>query len=179
MARFYSLLWLHWALRLTLCSIVLACGISFVITTSLYISQGAPSLNDKVLLALFDLFTFWFAIMWSITLLIALFRGMKFIFNRCHAGFTLKLLACEKQEYLQSIGYGDLVRVWRKWLMLLIWLVASEMVLAIIFTKSFTNVSGVFEWFSIYWLFTFILIAGYFSFIILGSRCKKVKIIAC
>ncbi len=179
MARFYLLLWLNWAVRLTLCSILLACGLSFVITLSLYISQGAVPLHGEVLSALFDLFAFWFALMWSVTLLIALFRGLKFIFNRCYAGYMLKLLACTEPEYVQNIGYGDLVRVWRRWLMLLIWLVGAEMVVALIFANFFTSYGALFEWFSIYWLFTFILVGGFFSFILLGSRCKKVQIIAC
>ena len=54
--------------------------------------------------------------------------------------------------------------VWRKWFMLLIWLVGSIMIFALALTHLFTSYSGLFEWFDIYWLFGFILMEGYFSF---------------
>lgn len=179
MSRFYFLLWLHWVIRLTLCSVLLACGISFIVTIFIYFSQGMPPLDGEIFIALFKIFKFWFQIFWSLTLLIALFRSLKYIFNTPHAGYELKLMACEKDEVLEDIGYGDLVKVWRKWFMLLIWLSGAIMILALACTYLFTSFSGVFEWFNIYWLFGFILVAGYFSFILLGARCKKVKVVKC
>jgi len=120
MSKFYFLLWLKWAVRLSVCSVVLACGLSFLITLFIYISQGMPSLNGKIYVALFSVFKFWFAISWSFTLLIALFRSLKFIFNIPHANYQLKLMACgDSDEFIEVVGYGDLVRVWRKWFMLL------------------------------------------------------------
>ncbi|MEA3330889.1 MAG: hypothetical protein U9Q29_04265 [Campylobacterota bacterium] len=179
MSRFYLLLWLHWVVRLTLCSVLLASATSCVVTIFIYFSQGMPPLGGEILTALFDIFKFWFQIFWSLALLVALFRTLKYIFNTPHAGYELKLMACGSSEVLQNIGYGDLVKVWRKWFMLLVWLSGAIMILALAFTYFFTSFDGVFEWFSIYWLFGFILIAGYFSFILLGARCKKVKVVKC
>jgi len=61
--------------------------------------------------------------------------------------------------------------------MLLVWLVGSMVVFALVAMRIFTSYSGLFEWFNIYWLFGFILVAGYLSFILLGMRCKKIKIV--
>ena len=178
MSRFYFLLWLNWAVRLSICSVVLACGFSFLITLFLYLNQGMPTLNADIYTALFSLFKFWFAISWSFTLLIALFRSLKFIFNTPHANYQLKLMACgDDEEFIEMVGYGDLVRVWRKWFMLLVWLVGSMVVFALVAMRIFTSYSGLFEWFNIYWLFGFILLSGYLSFILLGMRCKKIKIV--
>jgi hypothetical protein len=179
MAKFYLLLWLHWAMRLSISTLLLACGFSFAITIFIYAYHGFATLNSEVYVALFDLFQFWFPIMWSAALLLALFRSLKFIFNSCNDGFMLRLTACGSSEVIEPVGYGDLVRVWRKWFMLIIWLVGAQMIVAIIFTNLFTSLSGVFEWFNIYWLFTFVLMSGYFSFILLGSRCKRVKVVKC
>ncbi len=179
MSRFYLLLWLSWALRVTVCSVVLACGFSFLITLILYFNQGMPNLSEEVLTALFDLFKFWFPLLWSFTLLVALFRSLKYIFNNPHAGYELKLLNCKRDNVLEEIGYGDLIKVWRRWFMLIIWLVGSFMILSLAFTYMFTSLSGVFEWFNIYWLFGFVLAAGYFSFILMGSRCTRVKVRKC
>lgn len=186
MSKFYFILWLKWALRLTLCSVLLAVLLASIVTAYLYFSQGMPELNSEVSSALLDIFKFWFPILWSITLLLALFRSLKYIFNSCINGFELKLLTCSsakdenaEDEIIKTIGYGDLVKVWRRWFMLIIWLVGSFMVLSLVYTHLFTSFSGVFEWFNIYWLFGFILISGYFSFILLGARCKKVKVIKC
>ncbi|QOY55195.1 hypothetical protein HUE87_02855 [Candidatus Sulfurimonas marisnigri] len=179
MSKFYFLLWLKWAARLVTCSIILAYAITIIITSFIYYSSSMPTFNSEVFQALRDILEFWFPIVWSVTLLLALFRGMKYIFNTCINGYEFKLLNCKSDETIEIIGYGDLVKVWRKWFMLIIWLVGSIMVLSIAYTSIFTSFSGIFEWFSIYWLFCFILLSGYFSFIILGSRCKRVKIVKC
>lgn len=138
-----------------------------------------PSIDAKVFAALRDILDFWFPIVWSFTLLLALFRSIKYIFNTCINGYKLNLLTCSESEIIKSIGYGDLVKVWRRWIMLNIWLVGGLMVIAVIFTSLFTNFNGVFEWFSIYWLFSFILLSGYISFMLLGSRCKQVRVVKC
>jgi len=138
-----------------------------------------PSIDAKVFAALRDILDFWFPIVWSFTLLLALFRSIKYIFNTCINGYKLNLLTCSESEIIMSIGYGDLVKVWRRWIMLNIWLVGGLMVIAVIFTSLFTNFNGVFEWFSIYWLFSFILLSGYISFMLLGSRCKQVRVVKC
>lgn len=179
MSRFYLFLWLRWALRLTLCSLLLGVLLSFLMSASMYLLKGLPELTPEITGALFDIFKFWFPLFWSFTILIALFRGLKHIFNSCISGFELRLLTCDGKETIEKIGYGDLVKVWRKWLMLLIWLVGSIMILALVYTNLFTSYDGLFEWFNIYWLYGFILLGGYFSFIIMSSRCKKVKIVRC
>ena len=182
MSRFYFILWLKWALRLTLCSISFASILAAFVTLFIYISQGMPTHSSEIYDALVQVFLFWFVILWNFTLLVALFRSLKYVFNSCYNGFKLQLLSCpkdSKSEVLESIGYGDLLKVWRKWFMLIIWLVGTQMIFALIFTKFFTAYNGIFEWFNIYILYAFILVAGYFSFILLSARCKRVKILTC
>ena len=179
MSRFYFILWLRWAARLVTCSVLLAYAITIIITATIYFSSSMPELNTEVFRALKDILDFWFPIVWSLTLLLALFRGIKYIFNTCINGYEFKLLTCKGDETIEIIGYGDLVKVWRKWFMLNIWLVGSFMIIAVVLTHVFTSFSGVFDWFSIYWLFGFILLSGYFSFMLMGARCKKVKIVKC
>ncbi len=182
MSKFYFSLWLQWVFRLTLCSIAFASILSLFVTIFIYIAQGMPTYSSEVYSALVQVFTFWFVILWNFTLLIALFRSLKYVFNSCHSGYKLQLLSClkeTKREVLDCIGYGDLLKVWRKWFMLMIWLVGAQMIFALIFTKLFTSYDGIFEWFNIYILYTFVLVAGYFSFILLGSRCKRVEIVKC
>jgi len=179
MSRFYFLIWLKWTFRLTLCSVVLALVFSLLITSITYIIQGMVALNSDVVKALFDLVQFWFPVVWSLTLLIALFRSLKYIFNSCSGGYEFKLLTCKENEIIETVGYGDLVKVWRRWFMLLIWLVGSIMIIALVFTNLFTSYSGIFEWFDIYYLFGFILLSGYFSFVLLGSRCRRIKVVRC
>ncbi|WP_373036650.1 hypothetical protein [Sulfurimonas sp.] len=179
MSKFYFLLWLRWSLRVTLCSTVFASVLAAFVTLYIYISQGMPTFGSEVVKALVDVFIFWFPIFWSFTLLLALFRSLKYIFNTCISGYELKLYTCDLKELIDNIGYGDLVKVWRKWFMLIIWLVGSLMVLSLAYTYIFTSYNGVFEWFDIYWLFGFILISGYFSFIMMSARCKRVKVAKC
>jgi len=167
MNKFYFLLWFKWALRLSVSSLFMAFVITFFITLYIYLSIGSPSLEQKNISALLDISKFWFVIAWSFTLLISLFRGIKYIFNSCIDGYELKLLTCKGDEVIDIIGYGDLVKVWRKWFMLMIWLVAILMIVTM------------FNYYNIYALFGFILLSGYFSFIIMISKCKRVKVIRC
>jgi len=179
MAGFYISLWLKWAIRVSICSIVSAFGLSFLIMLVIYFNQGMPTLESEVLEALFDITMFWFAIVWSLTLLVSLFRSLKYIFNSCNRAYKLQLLRCDSAEFIEPIGYGDLVKVWRKWFMLIIWLVGVQMVLSTAFSYLFLDAEGVLSWFNIYWLYAFILISGYFSFILLSNRCKRVKVLKC
>lgn len=182
MTRFYTILWSRWALRLTIETLLMAFILSFLITFYIYAQKGFMSLDSVLYRALFEIFTFWFALLWSLSLLLALFRSIKFVFNSCYDGYKLELLVCHKKskkEVIRYIGYGDLVKVWRKWLLLMIWLVGSEMIIALLFTKLLGSFTSTFEWFNIYILYLFILVAGYFSFIILSSRCKSVRVSKC
>lgn len=179
MRTFYFFLWLRWAIRITLSSVGMALSGALVITLFIYLKQGLPALNDDVYLALLDIVKFWFPLTWSISLLIVLFRSLKYIFNIQISGYMLQLLDCSTKEVIDTIGYGDLIKVWRKWFMLIIWLIGSQMLIAITITYTFASATSVFEWFSIYYLFVFLLIAGYFSFVLLGGRCKKVKVVKC
>jgi hypothetical protein len=146
------------------------------------VSQGVQTLNQEVYSALFDIFKFWFGVLWNFTILIALFRSLKYIFNSCYSGYKLILHTCQNKnnaEVIEYVGYGDLFKVWRRWLMLIIWLVGVQMILALIFTMLFTSFDAIFDWFNTFVLYAFILIAGYLSFILLSVRCKLVKVKKC
>jgi len=179
MLKFYFLLWLRWAARVVTCSVLLAYFFSIIITAIIYFNSSKLSIDADIFNALRDILEFWFPLVWSFTLLLALFRAIKYIFNTCINGYELKLLTCRDSKVINTIGYGDLVKVWRRWIMLIIWLVGAFMILSIIATILFTDFSGIFEWFSIYWLGAFILVSGYFSFILLGTRCKQVQVVKC
>ncbi|MGB3962190.1 MAG: hypothetical protein WBK95_08150 [Sulfurimonas sp.] len=179
MSRFYLFLWLRWLIRVSLCSVFLASAFAAFITFFIYLSEGMPSFSSEVGIALFAIAKFWFALTWSLALLLVLFRSVKYLFNTCVAGYVLKLQSCQTQEFIEEIGYGDLVKVWRKWFMLLIWIVAAQMIIALAFTSIFNDFETIFVWFDIYWLFGFVLVAGYFALMVLANRCTRVKIKQC
>ena len=182
MKGFYFALWLRWAFRITICSLALALVLATFVTAFIYMSQGMQTLNSEVYVALFDVFIFWFSIAWNFTILIALFRSLKYIFNACYSGYKLVLHTCQNRsnsEVIEFVGYGDLFKVWRKWLMLIIWLVGVQMIVAVLFTMFFTSFNAIFDWFNIYVLYVFILVSGYFSFVLLSARCKLVKVKKC
>ncbi len=170
MAKFYFRLWLFWALRLIVCTLAFAALFAFLVTFILYAKHGFAPLSASMIAALEEIFVFWFKVLLNLALLLALFRSVKYIFNRCHAGYMLRLQQCSKNEtsFIEEIGYGDLIKVWRKWFMLLIWIVGALMILAVAF-----------DWFNIYVLYGSILVAGQFSFMVLGARCKAVKVVPC
>jgi hypothetical protein len=182
-SKFYLLLWLRWAFYVTLLSTVLAVAIAAFTTVVIYYRQGGVALTSEVYHALIDIFRFWFGLVWSLTLLAALFLSLKSLFNHCFAHFKLVLLSCpnesKQREQIAEVGYGDLIKVWRKWFMLLIWLVGAQMIVAVVLMKLLSDSQTLFSWFNIYILYMFVLIGGYFSFIILSAKCKKVKVVKC
>jgi len=180
MNSFYLFLWLRWSIRVSLCSVLMAFILSFFISLYIYInSSNIKSFDMEILNALVEVFWFWFSILWTLTLLLALFRSIKYIFNTCIKGYELKLLTCESKEIIEVIGYGDLVKVWRRWFMLLIWLVASLMIFSLILTYIFSEYTSIFEWFNIFWLYAFVILSGYFSFILMIAKCKRVELKKC
>jgi len=185
-SRFYFFIWLQWAVKLTVNTFILALYLAVVITLGIYFNEGAQPLSSEIEKALLAIFKFWFMLSWSFALLIMLFRSLQYIFNRCVQGYAFTLLRCQEEEtkeetkeIIKNIGYGDLLKVWRKWFMLIIWLVAAQMIVAVIVMKTGSLYSTLFSWFNIYVLYIFILIAGFFSFIILSTKCKKVRIRKC
>ena len=185
-SRFYFFIWLQWAVKLTVNTFILALFFAVFITLGVYFNEGAQPLSSEIEKALLAIFKFWFMLSWSFALLIMLFRSLKYIFNRCIQGYEFTLLYCkeeetkeEAKEIVKNIGYGDLLKVWRKWFLLIVWLVAAQMIVAVIVMKIGSSYSTLFSWFNIYVLYIFILIAGFFSFIILSTKCKKVRIRKC
>ena len=182
LSRFYFFLWLRWAIRLTLSSFLFTLLFASLITVIIYVKQGFVPLDDAVIVALTEVFLFWFGIIWNLGLLLFLFRGLKYIFNYCSGGYSLELLRCLKEksvEKIDTVGYGDLVKVWRKWLMLLIWLVGAQMVFVVVLSRIFASNDTPFAWFNIYMLYAFIVVAGYFSLIVLSAKCKRIRIVKC
>jgi len=185
-SRFYFFIWLQWAVKLTVNTFILALFFAVFITLGVYFNEGAQPLSSEIEKALLAIFKFWFMLSWSFALLIMLFRSLKYIFNRCIQGYEFTLLYCkeeetkeEAKEIVKNIGYGDLLKVWRKWFLLIVWLVAAQMIVAVIVMKIGSSYSTLFSWFNIYVPYIFILIAGFFSFIILSTKCKKVRIRKC
>lgn len=179
MSKFYLSLWFQWALRVTISSVLSSVLFSGAITLFIYIKQGAAALSSEVIEALVQVFLFWFPLIWSLSLLVALFRSLKYIFNKCVGGYELKLLECNKSDVIEVIGYGDLVKVWRRWFMLMIWFTGVQMIIVSGFVYVFDIYSSLFDWFSIYTLYIFILFSGYVSLILLAGRCKKVRMQTC
>lgn len=184
MARFYALVWIFWLLRLVFCTLFIAAVLATVTAALLYISKGFTPIDSATSAALIAIWKFWFGIFVNLSLLLALFRSLKYIFNQPHAGYMFVLKVCSKEsskadEYLENVGYGDLVKVWRKWFMLLIWLVGAMILFFAVGNYLLRDTTALFSWLDIYLLYAFIAVAGYFSFVLLAFRCKNIKVVSC
>jgi hypothetical protein len=178
-SKFFFFLWLRWAIRVTIGSLLFAGLFTFFAILFIYVMQEMPELNEQIYKALGDIFKFYFPIIWSVLLLITLFRELKNIFNRCINGYKLELLRCKTQEVVMGIGYRDLLRVWRKWLMFNVWLIAVFVIFVQVAITLFVGSKSLFSWFDIYTLFGAILLSGYLSLFIMSSKCKNIKISRC
>ncbi len=176
MRRFWFKLWLSWAVRFSVESILFASAFSFVVSAAIYYLKGMPDLQSDVLYALSDIFRFWFAIFWSMTLLLSLFRGLKYLFNHCYEGYVLKLLTCKGAETIETVGYGDITPLFRKWMMSMIWSISTLMIFSFIVSYFLLNS---YNWYNIYVMYIFILISGAITLPLMGHRCKRIKLQIC
>ena len=177
MLDFYFKVWFSWLVRVVMESVVFAGVISVAITLVVFISKTNIQIDSKILKALSDIFLFWFSLALNLTLMIALFRSIKFLFNSCIKNYRYNLYACSG-EYIKDVSYFDLIKVWREWLMLIVWSVAFLAIVGTIFFKLLFGLDF-FKWFNIYVLYIFIAVSGFFSFIFLPIRCQRVRISRC
>jgi len=179
MGKFSLFLWLFWVKNITLKSFLYGAVFAFVLTIFFYIFYGMPSLSEDILHALYEVFSWSFAFTWSISFLLFLFREFLSVFERCIVGYKLQVLDCQTKEPLVAIGYGDIVKIWRRWFFVLIWLVASCFILLSVFLYLLGSAQSFREIFSIYLLYVFVMFSGYISFLFLIYRCKKTKVQRC
>ena len=179
MGSFYFRLWLLWAVRVSVESLLFGAVMALFVVGVIYVKKGMPTLDSEVMGALGDIFRFWFSLAWSVALLLSLFHSLKYLFNRCVGGYKLQLLTCDAKEEIEPVGYGDLVRVWRRWLMLLIWSSAVFIMIIALVMRFVFGVTELFSWLNIYVLYGIVLLGGYVTLVLLMARCKKTRIVGC
>lgn len=178
MKRALFFIWLRWALWITLFSVITAALLSLAVTFYMYFAKGAIPLDSEVINALVEIGLFWFAIFWSVTLPLSTFFGMKQLFKVCHNGRNLQLFSCVK-EPIDDIGYEDLTKVWRKWLFLIIWGVAAQLVFIIALQYIVGNDGELMRWFNIYYMYAFVMTSSFTTLVIMVNRCKLVELKRC
>jgi hypothetical protein len=171
-------IWLRWAIWVTLFSTAMAAVFSFAIVLYMYISKGALPLSSEVRDALVAIGSFWFAILWSITLPLSTFFGMKQLFKGCYDAKRLQLFTCKK-EPIDKVGYEDLIKVWRKWLFLMIWGVAAQLLFMTGIEYLLSDGGELMGWFNVYVLYVLVMSASLVTLFVLLSRCKLVELKRC
>ncbi len=177
MRKFWVRLWSYWALWVTLFSLGVAAILDLLLSVTLYVLKGMPTLNGAVLQALWDIGFFWFGILWSVTLLFGLLIVMKRLFGRCYNGWHMQLLTCNNAEVIEHVLLADVIKPWRKWLMLLIWGVALQILMLVGIGYMLQTLLQ--EWFNIYVLYVMVLISGFLSLPLLPNRCQRIQVVAC
>ena len=179
MRKFWFLLWLDWLVFVTVSSLFFAAFFDFIVIFCIYIFKDMPTLDSVIIGALSDIWLFWFAFIWSATLLLSIFLSVKRLFNKCYNGYKLQILTCTEFEVIDIVLLGDTVKIWRKWLMVLIWGVASE-ILFVSVVRYFLNFELDFwVWFDVGCLYLFILLAALASLPLMAARCKRVRLSSC
>jgi len=179
MRKFWFWLWFRWALWVSIFTFVSAGVSDLLLTVVIYLLKGAPDLDSVMIDALFDIWKFWFVIILSVTLLLGIFLSMKRIFNVCYEHHKLQLLTCKDAQVIDIVLLGDTLKVWRRWLMILIWGISVEVLIVSVVRYIAGFSSGFWEWFSIEWLYLFMLIASLVSMPMLLLRCKRIRVVRC
>lgn len=182
MLRFYLFLWLEWIVRMFIVTLLFTSIMSLVITLFLYISREMPPLSGEIYRALFEIFRFWFLLLLNIAIPLALFINVKYLFNSSYGGICLRLLSSIKDgevEVIDTIGYGDLVQVWRRWLFYIVLGSSLLVLLSALFTYLFTQYDSLFDWFSVYTLYLFVTLSGLFSIVLLTKSFKALRLERC
>jgi hypothetical protein len=178
MRKFWLLLWGYWAFWLTLFSAGFAAVTAMIATAVTYVITGSAQLSEEIWLALYDLFAFWFAIFWSLGLPLGLLLVVKRLFYRCVGGFQMHFLQCPSRTEIRDLKVSDTFRLWRKWLLTLIWMVATQ-IIVIVAIRYFAGSDSLMGWFNVFWLYSFLMISGMLTLPLMGARCKMVQVKRC
>lgn len=178
MRRFWLGLWLYWAVWLTLFSVGAGALLAAAVTLLSYFLKGAPALDLEILAALGEIAFFWFGLTWSLALLVALFLVIRRLFYRCIDHHQLTLQNCSGRESMNKAGTEHTLRLWRKWLMAIIWATAAQ-IIVVITVRYALGTEDLLSWFSVYWLYLFVLISGLMTLPLMEARCKVVKVQKC
>lgn len=182
MLTFYISLWFLWLVRMFFITVLIGIFLSAGVTFFIYAKEGFTPLDSDVMAALFDIFTFWFALLVNLALLVALFINMKHFFNRCYGGFALRLLSCPKStesHVIEEIGHGDLRVLWRKYLLFIVYHTGAFVLVGTLIAYMAHGSASLFAWFDITLLYLFIGLAGLFSLFVLANFSKNVRIEKC
>ena len=154
--------------------------LSFLFMSYFYIQEGMPPLKTEILKALFEIFGFWFLIFINLAIPLAIFFNTKYLFNNCINAISLRIKSCQEEgKYLEDISYGDLRKVWRKWLFLIVWMSSVFVLLSFVLFYLFASEGSFFEWLRVYYIYGYILLSGAFALPLLGVRCKSVSLRKC
>ena len=176
MHKFWFYNWIYWALHLTLFSMMLSTLLSSLITLLHYLSSSA-SLNSDTISALGNIFNFYFAFTWSFSFVLGLLLSVKKLFVRCFDGERFELLSCDAKQIIEKISLFEQSKLFRKWMIAIIWSVAAQMVFISVLSYLFFN--GSFSWFNHYSLYVMVLISGAVVLPLLSSRCKMIRLKSC
>lgn len=168
---------MRWALWLAVFSVAGGAAATAVMTLALYMFNAMPPLEGEVPGALWRIALFWFPPLWSAALLMGMLLSVKRLFSHCINGYELQLYRCDGKERITAPGVADTLKVWRKWLFALIWLVALQVTLGA--GAAYLSGTGPMAWFSFRWLLLFVLIAGGVTLPLMGSRCSMVRVARC
>ena len=179
MTKFWLFLWLRWAIYVSVVSIIVGSVLASFVTLLLFFVKSHFLINTTTLVALYDIFLFLMPIFWSLSFVITLLWSLKKIFHICIYGFALELYDCDGKTQFETIAVKNLRKLWRKWLFALIWTSAALTVISVLLVYIFSLTPTLFGWFSIYWLYSFVLLSGLITLPMMAARCKMVKVISC
>lgn len=170
----YLQLYLFWLLWVTFVSSMVAIFLSVLSSLLLYISKGFQTLNEKVLVALFDVAIFSFPIAFSLSFILSLLLVFKALFKHEFKGFKLELYNCS-YEVLEKPLISDIMQLWRKWLFLTFWFITIFLVLILGFFKLVFNTLPL-EYLNGLTVYLLVVSLGGAVFVLGLVRCKKIGI---
>lgn len=179
MRKFWLLLWLRWAVYVTLASTLVALILAIVVTSIIFVMKSNFVFDRLTFEALGTIIMFWMPIMWSISFVMTLLWSLKKLFNVCISGYELQLYDCDGKTTLSEIAIANLRKLWRKWLFALVWTSAALTIMSVLLVYIFHLHDTLFSWFSIYWLFGYVMVSGLITLPLMASRCKMVKVVKC
>ncbi|RUM62586.1 MAG: hypothetical protein DSZ03_06435 [Sulfurimonas sp.] len=172
------LIWLRWAVWVTLFSLLSAVLLAVGVTLFFYLAKGAVALQEETVYALKDIGMFWFGVFWSLMLPIGMFLGMKQLFVRGSDGYKLQQYTCDKKP-MESVSYNDLLKPWRKWLFLMVWGVAAGIILMMALQFAVRGEVALVRWWSGYSLYMLLMLSSWATLALMVKRCPSIEMERC
>lgn len=116
---------LAWISYIVVFSVGVSTFLTAIITAGIFFTSNTVTFDKEVYAVVKEIASFWFYITYAFAFLLAFIFSFKAMFNRKLFGHKLLYLDCERKDALNPVILLDVIPLWRKFLVWIVWILAT------------------------------------------------------